>query len=344
MGSRGRMHGSLSSARCLLAGPAAYNVEITSGNDLLQPVSSGDTQLYFGSLACSHTNQGLRAVAGGAKCPVREFASEDGAWCLQLLAAAGKEFGSEFETAVRQGLKWKVIRHPVLAERPAVLRLLSEARNQHQTAAKCVSEAEVALQLWLRAKPAQREGKAPNWADICAVVFGDNPALNEIKEDLLLFVCKRAGGMSGDSLKEWVSFYNASAGSRRIPARMYRAIADFRYDRLGLAILKTLATCEPKGMQGGLCTWFPSSLVDQIGNADGAEAALAATAERILKEARGLLATLTPPPKSDETTAVLCLSWLDIRVGRIIVRKDKTTDRRALPVKLWDRASGGRAG
>lgn len=75
--------------------------------------------IRFGSLACGHTNMGLRAIAAG--CPSEcSILSEDGRFSLQKLQARDPEYAK----AVTQGLHWKVLRWVVRREFPQALDII----------------------------------------------------------------------------------------------------------------------------------------------------------------------------------------------------------------------------
>lgn len=77
--------------------------------------------IRFGSLACGHTNMGLRAIAAGAPstCPLL---SEGGRFSLAKLERLDKEFAK----AVNKGLRWRVLRHDVRTKWPSALNIIQE--------------------------------------------------------------------------------------------------------------------------------------------------------------------------------------------------------------------------
>lgn len=78
-----------------------------------------ENSIGFGSLACGHTNMGLRAIAAGVKSDALGI-SRDGRLSVEVIRAKDPDFAE----AVERGLRWKVLRHQVRAEFPEALRIL----------------------------------------------------------------------------------------------------------------------------------------------------------------------------------------------------------------------------
>ena len=83
----------------------------------LAPVE--EDSIRFGSLSCGHTNMALRAIAAGvpSECPLL---SENKVLSLSKLEARD----SQYATAVRQGLRWRVIRAEVRSRWPRALQII----------------------------------------------------------------------------------------------------------------------------------------------------------------------------------------------------------------------------
>lgn len=112
-------------AVCIEAEPgsdalAAFNQRfgVAAGLAPVEPDS-----LRFGSLACGHTNMGLRAIAAGvaSDCPLL---SEGGRLSIDKLQKCDKEYAK----AVNQGLHWTVLKWTVRRDYPAVLDIIQVGR------------------------------------------------------------------------------------------------------------------------------------------------------------------------------------------------------------------------
>ena len=113
-----------SQALCVEAGPGnkaieEFNRRVCGGTDLA-PVEV-DT-IIFGSLACGHTNMGLRAIAAGMPSD-HPLMSVDGRFSVEAL----RKHDQKFADAVSGGLRWKVLSHKVRAEFPEALNIIQAA-------------------------------------------------------------------------------------------------------------------------------------------------------------------------------------------------------------------------
>ena len=100
-----------------------FNAKLCDGTGLA-PVEQDS--IKFGSLSCGHTNMGLRAIAAGV--PSSDpLLSADGRMCLSRLDRTDAEYAK----AVRQGLRWKVLRHSVRSRYPKVLDIIQAGVETH---------------------------------------------------------------------------------------------------------------------------------------------------------------------------------------------------------------------
>jgi len=97
-----------------------FNRALSNGIDLA-PVP--ENSIHYGSLACGHTNAGLRAVAAGlgSSCPL---SSEGGVYSLSKIRHRDADFGE----AVEKGLRWQVLRWEVRERWPRSLDILQAFR------------------------------------------------------------------------------------------------------------------------------------------------------------------------------------------------------------------------
>jgi hypothetical protein len=83
----------------------AFNERLCAGSGL--PPIEKDC-IRFGSLACGHTNQALRAIAAGVPSDC-ELLSDNGRMSARRL----RDRDPQYAEAVDQGLRWKVLKHAV---------------------------------------------------------------------------------------------------------------------------------------------------------------------------------------------------------------------------------------
>lgn len=103
-----------------------FNMELCGSGSGLAPVIP--QSILYGSLACGHTNMGLRAIAAGVS-TTNELMSENGRFSLERLRARD----AEFARAVEQGLRWKVLRWEVRRDFPKALDVIQvRCRKMHR--------------------------------------------------------------------------------------------------------------------------------------------------------------------------------------------------------------------
>ena len=94
-----------------------FNQKLCGPGSNLAPVAPGS--IKFGSIACGHTNMGLRAIAVGMPSPAARMC-EDGRLSLARLRAVDADYAK----AVTDGLRWKVLRASVRTQYPAALEII----------------------------------------------------------------------------------------------------------------------------------------------------------------------------------------------------------------------------
>ena len=117
-----------------------FNQGLVAGSNGLAPVETGT--IKYGSLSCSHTNYGLRAIGARAVsgCPLL---ARDGKYCVEHIQARDPEYAR----AVRDGLRWKVLSWRTRFLYPAVLDLMQRARNVASSVLRRENEMSGLLQL-----------------------------------------------------------------------------------------------------------------------------------------------------------------------------------------------------
>ena len=294
-----------------------FNMELVNGADGLAPVEEGT--IKFGSLACGHTNYGLRAIGASAKsnCP---RLSKEGRYSLELLNGRDPSFAK----AVREGLRWKVIAWRVRLLYPRVLDVTQRARNANSTIMRKENEMSGLLQM----HKLSASGPQPvNWNAIKQTVFVTNPPFADKVDQMAAFVINRSGGQDGLYLKQLSIFFrNFVSSSKRpgLPSAVYLALAEFPYHYVALSLLKTCWTCPLKYAEGkAACEWIGANEIVALGKSTEAKvAARLRAAESCLRHARALLpaAGIEEKPHIDNGLCTV-LTKLDCTMGRLLLQR-----------------------
>ena len=222
-------------ATCIEQAPGKTDIEdfnLRLAQDAaLAPVEKG--QIRFGSLACSHTNMALRAIAAGVP-STDEYMSEDGRFSLTRLAARDAEFAK----AVQSGLFWTVYSWKVRVYYPKVCGLIESARNVGAAIARKESEMQTLLRLQkLSVQMRGADGEVPWVAIRKSILRTKTPCANKLGS-MICFIIARSGGEGVDQLRYLASFFRnfVDASVREgLAASMYDALAQFPHHFLGLA-------------------------------------------------------------------------------------------------------------
>ena len=297
-----------------------YNIALSEGTPVLAAVCKGDIKV--GSLACSHMNLGLRAINARAECTAEELA-EDGQWSVDRIAA--RPFGQQFLQALKEGIRWKILRWVVYHERPELLGLLSAQRNMEQHTGRAMSEASVLQELFRLAAASQ----APDWPRIKRVVLRSRPPCAGIVDDLAYFALRRSGGAQGPDMNEWVTFFHRFAGSRKIPGPVYAAAANIDLYRVSFACLKALASCPKERVEQGVCKWFNPQEILALAKEDNKKKDLVDLAETLMEESRELLASAGLRRDETQFKNELCenFCFLDCGIARVLLNKVEGTEK-----------------
>ena len=189
-----------SHAACMEERPGAtaledFNKELVAAQDLA-PVEPHT--LRYGSLSCSHTNMGLRALAAGVPSD-HALLSEDG----RLSAAKVRKRDRPMAEACEQGLRWRCYRWHTRVWYPRLPALIVEARNVVGGTTRRKSDAEgLALIHGLagRGNLAGSASNPPDWVAIQAAAIRHKPPWAELVAEMCLFVAAKSGGTSGEHL------------------------------------------------------------------------------------------------------------------------------------------------
>lgn len=285
----------------------------------LAPVSPNT--IAFGSLACGHTNMGLRAIAAGM--PSEDpLLAEDGRLSTDKISKRDAEFGK----AVREGLRWHVLSHEVRTRFAAALPVLQAARNVAGHVHRGENEVQAMCRLHAMAAAQQARGEAANWVPIRRAVLRTRPPFAERLDELVAFVAGKSGGANGDFLAYMASchrlFVDPSTRTG-LPAPLYAVLADFRMQYLAMAFWLTAYTCPPEHVRHGMCSWVTGTEVASLAKSKDLEVSRRVSeAEAALKEARlRLKGVPVPIHGSNGLAKVFCL--LDISMGRFVLGKQE---------------------
>jgi hypothetical protein len=166
-----------------------FNRRLSDGTGLA-PVL--EDSIHFGSLSCGHTNMALRCIdaAVASECPLL---SQDGRLSVQKLQSRDPVYAE----AVRQGLKWRVLRWGIRDKYPQVLGLLQAARNVSGHVQRKIHEVQGLLQMHGLASTMQKNGQPVEWTTIKRAVLRSKPPFAESIDHLMSFLATRSGGLSG---------------------------------------------------------------------------------------------------------------------------------------------------
>lgn len=297
-----------------------HNIRITRGSKILAPVEPNT--IIFGSLSCSHCNQGLRAIK--AKMPCTDPAmSEKGVYST---AKIGQRPGGDLMVqAVETGFKWKVVRYVVAKERPKWLDLLQEARNIQGQLQRPITEAQILVNMHKYYVDQMEAGGEADWQVIKRAVLRSRPPCADIIDDLAFFLVKRSGGMKGHSLRDWSLYHRTVAGARRIPGPVYAAAAKLPWFTVSIAVLKTAATCPKEFVENGVCRWLSENDVLALGRGEEKQR-LGELSERLLEGARTILhETGIKEDIGEDKRLSKVFGFLDCSVGMILFNKGKAS-------------------
>ena len=231
--------------------------------------------IRFGSVTCSHTNMGLRAIAANMKCDNTQM-SRGGRFCVHAL----RESDPSFVDAVEHGLEWKVLKWRVRIEFPEVLEIIALAGKSRLPRQIHEVQGLSALHRGLvnaRAKVC--------WRSLKASVLRTQPVWTGDVDALIVFCVSKAGGVEGQMLhnfKAWHAQY-VNAEIRRVPGEVYGALATTRWQYCAYAVLKAAYTCPIVNLFNGVCEWITRKDIDREGKYK--HRAKWAAAEKMLREA-----------------------------------------------------------
>ena len=260
-------------ATCIAQQPGAVDIEVfnmrLAEGQALAPVEVGE--IAFGSIACSHTNQVLRAIR--AELPAQDQHLSDGQrFCRTRL----EERDAQYARAVREGLPWKVYSWQVRPMYPQVLSLVSNARNVGSTLNRQESEMQTLLRLHTLSAQHSTARTSVSWQSIRRAILRTRPPCAEKLGSMISFIIARSGGGSGEHLQFLAAFHrNFVDASKRagVPAALYDSLAAFPHHFLAMAFLEAAWTCPPPYLRNRECTQVTAAEVNTLAKALAEETA-----------------------------------------------------------------------
>ena len=238
---------------------AEFTKKICNGSEKLASVQP--SEIKYGSLSCSHTNQFLRAA--NAEVPSTNEVLQVGG---RINVAKITQNDSELKCALKEGLVWTVLKASVATLYPAFPTTLQAAKN----AVGQIQQHETEVQLLMRIQAlASAHGGHVDWDRVSVMVKKSRPRCADDVEALINFVAVCGGGATGVYIQELYAFHQAHVAPNRIMGgQIFNALSklqlahDERAPIFAIAVLKAHAT-GPK-VQGGLCKFISSSDVASL--------------------------------------------------------------------------------
>ena len=305
-----------------------FNANLCGGGVPLAPVEAGS--IRFGSLSCGHTNCGLRALCAGVA-STDPLLARDGFMCLDKVAARDALMGD----AAREGLKWTVLKWSVRDRYPRVLGIIQEARNVGGQVARKINEAQGMLTIHSLAKAATGNHEEPDWPKIRRAVLRNKPPWADHIDDIIAFVCAKAGGRERHLLDAYVAFHRrfVDPSKRTLSGDVYAALAALPSNRLAYACAAAAYTCPAREVRHGVCDWIKApqinrlTLLLRVQDRKGLTETERAHVDELVLAEEVLTAARTQLPAAGfqgnfvaDPTMLGLLSHLDINMGRFALK------------------------
>ena len=300
-----------------------FNAELAAGSgEQLAPVAPGG--LRFLSLACGHTNQGLRAAHFGVK-SASSLLAENGRLSERKISARDPEMGR----AISQGLEWTVLARQVEEAFPGLVGMVQEALNASDQIHRSESELEVAFKLHKIAAGlgggTVEAQAAVDWASVEAQAARSKPACVADIPAISKFVQQFSGGGGAPMLRSLQQFVASLKARRVVRGSVYGALAQANTGAttpcalFRVACLKACYACPEKFVQGGESNLLTAGDIASMG---GRNKQLCLSAEAVLKTARQLVETATARQPALGDAATL-LGQLEVRcVTHVFQKRD----------------------
>lgn len=218
-----------SECRCIAVELGPSDTEIKSFNRALIERSGSKLapidveHIRFASVAGSHLNAGLNAIAHGVEHESPEL-TLNGKLSLSKIS----EIDAEYAKAVQDGLDWLIVSNRVVAAFPSFASLLQSAYNVGGHLQRSESELQLLRKIHHSCLVHERTtGKSQVlWSDVKASVLKSKPTHSLTCPSLFTFCVKFSGGCDGHLLQETEDFVKAFGYQRRsLGAEVYDALS-----------------------------------------------------------------------------------------------------------------------
>ena len=214
--------------------------------------------LKYASLACSHTNCGLRLIF--SRCESSNLKLGDG--CNYSVEVIRKR-DAAYALAVEEGITWTVVPAWVLKAYPELIQLWSISRNTAGHVQQPVSEVtglNLLYSLWT-AKLANNE--SPCYTTIVMNVTRGEPWWHDQVDEFIAFLARHAGGTGVAALwKFFLKFHAHKVPSeeRMMPVYVWTYMALMLQSRCAYACIFAIYTCPQEGgIVNKQCLWFSTT-------------------------------------------------------------------------------------
>jgi len=294
---------------------AAFMEKLWDGTTGLGKVSL--SEIKYGSLSCSHTNQFLVAALCGVP---SEYSSltVDGTMNTDKLGRAD----AALARALEQGMTWLVISAQATSLYPNLCELVQAARNS----TGAVHHKEHAFSLMTKVhdmavQMAKANNGAIDWDSIQRVVSKRAHSTADEVRPLLKFVQKYGGGNEGRFCRDLEEFHKRCVpAGRLIPAATWQSLADLKLAPgelcpfFACAVVKAQAACPDAKVSNNVCRYVTAT---EISGLNGPKKKAMLAAEGVLRECRTIVAN----SGVGGAAAVKCLGRLDTLVARLVLGK-----------------------
>jgi hypothetical protein len=290
--------------------------------------------IKYGTLACGHTNQGMRCIKASvaSTCPLL---SEDGVYSLR--AVEGRD--PLMAKVVREGMQWDVLKWQVRLLYPGSFAVLQASRNTAGHVQRAVHEVQGLFQMHAAWAEQKKRGEPIDFGKIKRAALRTRPPFADDLDQLLVFLATLSGGVDGQYLQELVYFHGSCVthSLRTMPGNVFAALADIKNIRVAYAILKAAYTCPERFLEGKKCGWIKAGDIAGFAKSkDDSVKCRLKTGEAFLVEVRGLLSAamainLAPaaeqpagsghPSTGELRESSRILDQADLQVGRYVMNK-----------------------
>lgn len=275
------------------------------------------SQIKYGSLSCSHTNQFLVAL----HCEVESEHTNltvDGRMSPNKLSK-----DPMLKDALENGLTWLVISGSVPATYPSLCELVQAARNSTGAVHRKENEFQLLAKVQHMAETMSKDNKGVvDWDLVLRTVVKRSQASAAEVEPLLKFIQRYGGGDQGTFAKDLEAFHKMFVPAGRVvPATTFQALADLKLSALELcphfvcAVLKAQASCpKTKVCPNKICRYITGS---DIASLQGSKKVLMQDAEKVLLECR----SIARRNGVIGSVATRCFGRLDTFMARLVLGK-----------------------